>query len=198
MSAADGIGADLGQPDMSHVSGVDHVFDRADRVLDRHPRVEPGRAVHVDMVGAKALQRVRQRGLHRGGAAVETQKRPVRRALATELHADLHRVAVTSTQCVGEQHLVVAHAVEVAGVEQGDAGIERGVNGGNAFGAVAGAIRVAHRHQAESERRRRPQGAKVLGVHGISMRRGRHDDERPVEPGIEDPWHSSGSGPKMA
>ncbi|MCW2626031.1 MAG: hypothetical protein JWR48_2753, partial [Mycobacterium sp.] len=44
-------------------------------------------------------------------------------------------------QGFAEQHLVVAHAVEVAGVEQGDAGVERGTDGGDALGAVAGPYR---------------------------------------------------------
>ena len=41
-------------------------------------------------------------------------------------------------QRLADQHLVVAHAVEVAGVEEGDAGIERGVDGGDALRASAG------------------------------------------------------------
>ncbi|GDY42590.1 hypothetical protein SANT12839_034720 [Streptomyces antimycoticus] len=35
-----------------------------------------------------------------------------------------------------DEQFVVAHAVEVAGVEQGDPGVERGVEGGDGLGAV--------------------------------------------------------------
>ncbi len=45
----------------------------------------------------------------------------------------------------------MAHAVEVAGVEQRDAGIERGVDGGDALAAVGGAVEVGHAHAAEAE-----------------------------------------------
>jgi hypothetical protein len=47
----------------------------------------------------------------------------------------------------------VAHAVEVAGVEQGDAGVERGVDGGNALAAIGRAVEIGHAHAAEAEGR---------------------------------------------
>ena len=47
----------------------------------------------------------------------------------------------------------MAHAVEVAGVEQGDAGIECGVDGGDALAAVGRAVEVRHAHAAEADKR---------------------------------------------
>jgi len=54
-------------------------------------------------------------------------------------------------QRLADQHLIVAHAVEIAGVEQRDAGIERGVDGGDALAAVGGAVKVRHAHAAEPD-----------------------------------------------
>jgi hypothetical protein len=45
----------------------------------------------------------------------------------------------------------VAHAVEVAGVEQRDAGLERGMDGGDALVAVGGAVEVGHAHGAKAD-----------------------------------------------
>jgi hypothetical protein len=45
----------------------------------------------------------------------------------------------------------VADAVEIAGVEQRDPGIQRGVDGGNALAAVGGAIEIRHAHAAEAD-----------------------------------------------
>jgi hypothetical protein len=43
---------------MPHVSLLDQLGDRADRLLDRYGRVEPGDPVDVDVVDAEALERV--------------------------------------------------------------------------------------------------------------------------------------------
>ena len=51
--APDRLGADFRQPDVPDVAGLDHVGDGADRVLDRHRGIEPGRAIDVDLVDAE-------------------------------------------------------------------------------------------------------------------------------------------------
>ena len=76
--AADGGGAHLGQAEVPDEAGLDHLRDRADRVLDRDPRVQPGRLVQVDVVGAEPLQRVGERGLDRGRAGVVPDERAAR------------------------------------------------------------------------------------------------------------------------
>jgi hypothetical protein len=40
----------------AHVAGLDELGDGADRLLDRDTRVEAGRAVDVDVIGAQSLQ----------------------------------------------------------------------------------------------------------------------------------------------
>jgi hypothetical protein len=52
---------------------------------------------------------------------------------------------------LAQQQLVVAHAVEIAGIEQGHAGVHGGADGGQAFGAVGRTVQVGHAHQAQAE-----------------------------------------------
>ena len=73
MGAADGVGADFGQADVPDVAGLDHVGDGADRVFDRHRRIEPRRPVDVDVIDAEPLQRIGDEILHRGRAAVHSR-----------------------------------------------------------------------------------------------------------------------------
>ena len=108
---------------MADVALLDEVGDGADRLLDRHVRVEARGAVDVDDVDAEALQRVGGEVLHRGGAAIDAEPRAVRAAQRAELHGDLHLVAAARDGAADEQ-LVVAHAVEVAGVEERDAALD--------------------------------------------------------------------------
>jgi hypothetical protein len=42
----------------AHVTRFYHVGDRADRVFDRHIRVQSRQAIDVDVVGAEALEAV--------------------------------------------------------------------------------------------------------------------------------------------
>ncbi len=70
-----------------------------------------------------------------------------------ELHADHDLVAVPAAECFAQQQLVVPHAVEVAGVEEVQPGVERGVDRRDALGLVGRSVEVGHAHQAEPERR---------------------------------------------
>jgi hypothetical protein len=126
MGASERLRAHLGQPDVADVAGLDHLGDRADGFLDRHAWVDPGRAVDIDVVGTEPLQSVGERVLGRCGAGVVAEPGPVGSALGTELDAQQHVVAPDTTQDLTDEHLVVAGAVEVARVEQPDAGVERG------------------------------------------------------------------------
>jgi hypothetical protein len=44
----------------------------------------------------------------------------------------------------------VTGAIEIAGIEQGDAGLERGMNGGDALAFIGGPIEIAHPHAAQT------------------------------------------------
>ncbi len=57
-----------------------------------------------------------------------------------ELDAKDELIAGPAAEGLGDEQLVVAHAVEVGGVEEGDPGVEGGPQGGEALLAVGGAV----------------------------------------------------------
>ncbi len=127
--------------------------DGADRLLDRHVGIEPRRPVDVDMVGAQPLQRIGGEILHRRGPGVVADPASGRPAHAAEFHADQRLVAAAALQRFGDQHLVMAHAIEIAGVEQGDACLEGGMYGCDAFAPVSRTVEIRHAHAAKTQSR---------------------------------------------
>ena len=71
-------------------------------------------------------------------------------ALAAELDLDEHAVAGHAEQGVAQQHLVVAHAVEVAGVQQRDPRVQGPADGRYALVLVGRPIDAGHPHQAKA------------------------------------------------
>ena len=145
--------SDLRQSDVLDVSGLHHVGDGADRLLDRHRWIEPCGTINIDCLDAEPLQRVGEKTLHRGGAAINADKAHRGIAQRAELDADLQTVPIAARERFADQHLIVAHAVEIAGVEQGDTGIECGVDGGDALVAIGGPVEIRHAHAAEADGR---------------------------------------------
>jgi hypothetical protein len=176
--AADRRDAHLREADVADVAGLHELRDRADGLLDRHRRIEARRLVEVDVVGAEALERVRQRGLDRGRAAVEAEVGAVRAALGAELHLDEDLRAIAALQRLAQEQLVVPHAVEVSGVKERDAGVEGGVDRGDRLSAISSAVSAGQSHAAEAEG---GEGGAVLaegaGLHPrvVSHRRARGD-----------------------
>jgi len=64
MRPANGVGADLGKPDMADVSCLHHLGDGADCLLDGDVGIKPGRAIDIDIVGAEAAEGISEEGLH--------------------------------------------------------------------------------------------------------------------------------------
>jgi hypothetical protein len=56
----------------------------------------------------------------------------------------------------------MAHAVEIAGVEQAHAALERRVDGGDALALVRAAVHAGHAHAAEGDRKDRGPGLAEL------------------------------------
>ena len=71
-------------------------------------------------------------------------------AQRAELDRELNLVAAAGDRLADEQ-LVVARAVEVAGIEQGHAALDRGVNDGGALRVVRLAVGAGHSHAAECD-----------------------------------------------
>jgi hypothetical protein len=99
----------------------------------------------------EALQRIGDKILDRGRTAVVAEKALVGIAQRAKLDADLHGIAIAARERLADQHFIVTHAVEIAGVEQGDPGIQRGVDGGDALAAIGGAVKIRHAHAAEAD-----------------------------------------------
>ena len=161
----DRLGADLGQPDVAHVARLDHLGDRADGLLDRDGRIESRRPVDVDVVRAQAAQGVREEVLDGLRSGVDAEPRPLGVAQRAELDAEEHVVAPPVAQGARDQQLVPARAVEVAGVEQGDAGIDRGVDGRDGLALVRRPVEVGHAHASQPDgrgrRARRPEPSRL-------------------------------------
>src|SRR6185369_1744490 len=111
------------------------------------------RLIEVDHVDAEALQRVGGEIFNRRRPAVESQKAPRKRPHGAELDAQEDRVA-PSGDGLADQRLVVAHAVEVAGVEQRNPAIESLGDRRETLRIVAAGLRaveIRHAHTAKAE-----------------------------------------------
>src|SRR3989454_5500757 len=146
------LNAALGQADVANVARLHHVGDGTYRILDRHVRIEPCWPVDVDVVDAKARQAVREGVLRRSRTPIEPEELAVGSAERAELHAEEHLVAATF-QRLADEKLVSPHAVEVTGVEDVHAALDRLVDGRDAFGLVTIAVPApsAHPHAPEGD-----------------------------------------------
>src|SRR5262249_3206241 len=88
-----------------------------------------------------------------GSRIVAVELRRTRPAQCAELDAELHLLPVPAPEALPHQHLVVAHTVEVTGVEQRDSLIQSRVNGRDALRAVCPSIHVRHSHGSKTDRR---------------------------------------------
>ncbi len=121
------------------------------------------------MVDAQPLERISEEVPHRRRSIVDRAEATRRVAHRTELDAQLIAVARQSANRLGDQQLVMAHAVEVAGIEQGHVRIECGVNRGDALGAIGRAVHTRHAHAAKAnDRCGRAGGPELAGVDGKS------------------------------
>jgi len=149
-SAADGFGSDLRETDVADVSGFDHLGDGSDGVFNGHGGVKTCGAIDVDVVDAEAFEGVGEGGFDGGGAGVKSEPGSAGGALSAEFNGEQDLLAL-EMEGAGDEHLIVAHTVEVAGIDEVDAGIDGGVNGGEGFGIVRRAVDAAHSHAAEGD-----------------------------------------------
>jgi hypothetical protein len=72
-------------------------------------------------------------------------------AQIAEFHRQEGAPAFAALQRLPQQHLVVAHPVEIAGIEKRNPGIESSMNGGDALGIVDRAVPTRHAHATETD-----------------------------------------------
>jgi hypothetical protein len=146
----DGLGPDLGEPDVPDVPRLDHLSDRAHRLLDRHLGEDPSRPVDVHVLGTEPTKRVGEEVLDRGGPQVVPDDAAVGGTHEPELDADYGLFAVAAAKRLADEQLVVARGVVVAGVEQRDSPVERRLDRGDRLCLVGGAVEVRHAHAAKA------------------------------------------------
>ena len=123
-------GLQFRKPDGADVSGFHQVGNGADGLLDGNAVVEARGAVDVDVVRSQAGQSVRQEILDGGGTPVKPEPGSIGSTEGAEFHRQENPVA-TAFEGAAQEHLVVPHAVEVAGIEQSDTAIEGRMDGGD-------------------------------------------------------------------
>ncbi len=72
---------------MADIAAFHEIGDGADRLLDRNFRIDPGRTVDIDMILAKSLQGIGERGFDRRRPRIESNEIASGIPLGTELHA---------------------------------------------------------------------------------------------------------------
>ena len=144
--------AGLGQSDVADLALGHQLGHSADGVLDRSVRVDPVLVVQVDVVGAEPLQGALDRGADVGRAAVDDAGAAAGVGHQAELrrHHDLVAAALDGP---ADQFLVEERAVDLGGVDVGDAQIQRPVDGADRLGVAAlpGVVVAGHRHGAQTD-----------------------------------------------
>jgi hypothetical protein len=150
VGAADGVRGGLADADVAHLARSDQLAEGTEGLLDGCVGVDAVLVVEVDDVDAQPLERavdgladVLRTAVVAAGA----------HAVVVELVAELggqHDLVAALGQHAGEQPLVGQGAVDVGGVEEGDAQVEGAVQRGGRLGVVEGAVPGAHAHAAQA------------------------------------------------
>ena len=142
----------LGQSEVADLALAHQVGHSPDGVLDRSVRVDPMLVVQVDVVSAEALQGALDGGadVRRGAVDHAGSASGVRHQAELRRHHDL--IAATLDR-PPDQFLVEEGAVDLGGVEVGDAQIQRPVDGADRLdlAAFTGVVVAGHRHGAQAD-----------------------------------------------
>jgi hypothetical protein len=137
------------------LAGLDQLGHRPPGVLHRHRAVHPVLVVQVDMVDPEPRQRPITGPPDVVRFPVDAHPAAIGPVLVAELGGQHHLVAVSGDR-PPDQPLVGERSVHVGGVQQGDAQLQRPVDGGDRLLLVGRPIRLAH-HQAAQADGRDPQ-----------------------------------------
>src|SRR5881398_2239538 len=148
--APERLGPRFREAEPAHLPRAHQVGHRAHRVLDRRVRIHAVLVVEVDRLEAEALQAPVARGAHVLRAPVDGAHPRVVAAHDAELGGDDDLLA-PAAEGAPDQLLVGVRAVHVGGVEEGDAEVERAVDGGDRLVVVARAVELRHPHAAEAD-----------------------------------------------
>src|SRR5262245_64806305 len=104
------------------------------------------------MVQPKSRETVGDKVLRRGRPRVDAEPTSVGAPQCAKLYRD-ERLVAPIPQGPANEQLVVSGAVVVAGVEQVDAGVEGGVDGGDALSFIGRSVHAGHPHAPKRQRR---------------------------------------------
>src|SRR6266851_4453265 len=152
MGALDALGACLAEPEKTHLTLFDKPAHRADRVLDRHTRVDPLLVIEVDRIDPEPLEARLAGLLDIFGAAVDA----ARAAVLAEFGREYDVVAPPlgqGCQRPAKQLLVLAQPIGVRAVEKIDAKLDRPLQKWHRRVVVARPVGPGQRHAAEPDRR---------------------------------------------
>jgi hypothetical protein len=151
MGAADRSDAGLGHPEVVDHAGLDELFDGAGDVLDGDVRVDAVLVEQVDGLGPQATEGTLDGGADVVRSAGDTDLLAVLVEREPELCGD-DDILADGLQCLSHQLLVVEGAVDLSGVEQGDAPVHRGTDESDHLVSWwSGTERLAHAHAAQAE-----------------------------------------------
>ena len=153
---------EIGAPDLAHLAVVHRAIEGLEGLVDRRRLVGRVELEEIDAIGAEATQAAFHRRRDRSCARTGGQVGPI-------AHAELGRdddVIASRPERGAEQLLAPSSAVDVGGVEQGDTGIERGVNHGLGRGLIDPATEVV----ATESDGRDGEACDLAGLHVLDVR----------------------------
>src|SRR5688572_8329302 len=143
--------ANFGEPEMAYLAGAHQLGHGADRILDRHPGIEPMQVVQVDRFDSESLQTRIARTQYVLGTPVELAcPGPIGIGDEAELGGE-HHVRATFADRTADEHFVGMRAVDVGSVEEIESQIERMADRRDALTVVGRAVALTHAHAAEAE-----------------------------------------------
>ena len=152
VGAADRVRPGLGQADVADLALGDELGQGADGVLDRRVRVDAVLVVEVDVVGAEPLQRTLDRGADVRGTAVEVPRAAAGVGDEAELRRQ-HDLVAAVLDGAADEFLVGVRPVDLGGVDERDAQVERPVDRADRLGVVGARAGVGrgHPHGAQAD-----------------------------------------------
>src|SRR5580698_7131390 len=102
---------------MADIPSLDELGNGSNSVLDRDIRIQPSGPINIDVVDSKPLQGIGQEVLDRPGARINSYPGTIRAAHSAKLYGEDSLVSPVF-QSPAKQHLIVAHPVEVAGIQK--------------------------------------------------------------------------------
>jgi len=164
--AAESVGRDLAEADRADRPGFDVAGEFADRILDRDPPVDPVDVIEVDPVDSEPSQRPLQAVADVLGTVVEHAP-----AVGLTTNGELGResnsgaAAYVLGQEFADHRLADALAVDVGGVPEVDAELERPRERTHRLALVRRSVEAAETHAAEADRRNRSVTPKPPAIH---------------------------------